>query len=114
MLRLITEQKISPEEAVRAYHGVLQAKGIKPKLSLEKDLEVTDQTMSYDGGQTRRSSVAVRNNPLAVPRPATETDSPSDGVPHWPKLANGAPDFSQMDPLQRLAYDRARLSRKFR
>ena len=30
MLRLITDGKVSPEEAVRAYHGVLQAKGIKP------------------------------------------------------------------------------------
>src|SRR5438132_11870457 len=49
MLRLITEGRISPEEAVRAYHSVLQAKNIKPKLPLEKDLELTDQTMSYDG-----------------------------------------------------------------
>src|SRR3954453_8826395 len=49
MLRLITDQKLSPEEAVRAYHGILQAKGITPKLPLEKDLEVTDQSMSYDG-----------------------------------------------------------------
>src|SRR5882724_4226612 len=32
MLRLITTGKISPEEAVRAYHGVLQAKKIAPKL----------------------------------------------------------------------------------
>jgi hypothetical protein len=44
MLRLITDGKISPEEAVRAYHGALQARKIKPKLSLEKDLELTDQT----------------------------------------------------------------------
>src|SRR5437588_7072623 len=47
MLRLITDGTISPEEAVRAYHGVLQARNIKPKLPLEKDLELTDQTMSY-------------------------------------------------------------------
>src|SRR5712675_1190201 len=58
MLRLITDQKVSPEEAVRAYHGVLQAKGIKPKLSLEKDMELTDQTMSYEGG-SRRATVTV-------------------------------------------------------
>src|SRR2546425_5788754 len=49
MLRLITDGKISPEEAVRAYHGVLQSLKIKPKLSLEKDLEMTDQAMSYGG-----------------------------------------------------------------
>src|SRR5206468_9918336 len=57
MLRLITDGKISPEEAVRAYHGVLQAKGIKPRLELEKDLELTDQTMSYDGNAGRRAMV---------------------------------------------------------
>src|ERR1051326_42671 len=101
MLRLITDQKISPDEAVRAYHGVLQAKGITSKLSLEKDLELTDQTMSYDGAQSRRSTVEVRNNPLAVPRAG-------------PDHANGAPDFAKMDAVQRLAYDQARLSRKFR
>src|SRR2546422_6517932 len=49
MLRLITDGKISPEEAVRAYHGVLQAKKIQPRLPLEKDLQLTDQSMSYGG-----------------------------------------------------------------
>src|SRR5215468_5818063 len=62
MLRLITEQKVSPEEAVRAYHGVLQAKRIKPKRSLEQDLELTDQTMTYDG--QARTAISIRNNPL--------------------------------------------------
>src|SRR5207302_7456641 len=47
MLRLITEQRVSPEEAVRVYHGVLQAKKIKPRLPLERDLELTDQSISY-------------------------------------------------------------------
>src|SRR2546421_8201780 len=54
MLRLITEGKLSPEEAVRAYHGVLQGKKITPKLPLEKDLELTDQSMSYDGSAHAR------------------------------------------------------------
>src|SRR5438067_6210537 len=65
MLRLITDGRISPEEAVRAYHAVLQAKNIKAKLPLEKDLELTDQAMSYDGGGKARSTVLIRNNPLA-------------------------------------------------
>src|SRR3989441_6189147 len=64
MLRLITDGTISPEEAVRAYHGVLQAKNIKPRLPLEKDLELTDQTMSYDGSGARRTAVTFRGNPL--------------------------------------------------
>src|SRR2546423_6103097 len=49
MLRLITDQRVSPEEAVLVYHAVLEAKNIKPKLPLEKDLELTDQSMSYEG-----------------------------------------------------------------
>src|SRR3954463_14735679 len=49
MLRLITDGRLNPEEAVRAYHGVLQAKGILPRLPLEQDLQLTDQAMSYGG-----------------------------------------------------------------
>ena len=112
MLRLITEQKISPEEAVRAYHGVLQAKGIKPKLPLEKDLELTDPAMSYEGAGARRTTVEVRSNPLQTDLPSASVTANSISG-DWPKLATGAPDFSRMNPIQRLAYDQARLSRKF-
>src|SRR5205085_3748660 len=59
MLRLITDGKISPEEAVRAYHGILQGKNIPPKLSLEKDLELTDQSMSYEGNASSRTIVTM-------------------------------------------------------
>lgn len=112
MLRLITDQKISSEEAVRAYHGVLQAKGLRPKLPLEKDLELTDQSMSYDGSQGRRSSAEIRNNPLAAPRPELDKTAAVPGR-NWAQLANGAPDFSRMTPVERLAYDQVRLGRKF-
>jgi len=42
MLRLITDGTISPQEAVRAYHGGLERRKIKAKLPLEKDLEWTE------------------------------------------------------------------------
>ena len=120
MLRLITDGKISPEEAVRAYHGVLQGKGIQPHRELEKDLELTDQAMSYDGGATKRATVEVRNNPLATSKPtaeqagkdqspATSTATSSD----WPKLASGKPDFDKMSGAQRTAYHDWRLKRTF-
>src|SRR5580658_2016934 len=67
MLRMITDGRISPEEAVRAYHGVLQGKGIRPKLPLEQDLELTDQTMAYDGGARARSTVSVQSTPASDP-----------------------------------------------
>jgi hypothetical protein len=106
MLRLITDGKLSPEEAVRAYHGVLQGKGIKPHRSLEDDLKLTDQAMSYDGSASRRATVEVRDNPLTAAGPAAATGG-------WPTLANGAADFERMTAAQRRAYHHSRLSRKF-
>lgn len=102
MLRLITEGRISPEEAVRAYHGVLQGKNIKPKLPLEKDLELTDPAMSYSGSARARATLAIGNNPL-----------PSPTAEGWPVLRNGAPDFERMTGDHRRAYDKQRLTRKF-
>ncbi|HTL58341.1 MAG TPA: hypothetical protein VL361_21825 [Candidatus Limnocylindrales bacterium] len=109
MLRFITEGKISPEEAVRAYHGVLQAKNIKPKLPLEKDLELTDQAMSYDGSGARRSTLSISSPVSSNPRAAQATPV----VQNWPTLGDGTPDFSKMNSSQRGAYDQWRLTRKF-
>jgi hypothetical protein len=113
MLRLITDGRISPEEAVRAYHGVLQARQIKPKLPLEKDLELTDQTMSYEGSAAARASVSVQNNPLRGGTRKTPDPAPGGAAPGWPALPNGRPDFDRMNPDQRRAYDQQRLTRKF-
>ena len=111
MLRLITDGKLSPEEAVRAYHGVLQGKGIQPHRALEKDLELTDQAMSYDGAAKQRAIVEVRNNPLAaeIRNPKSEIRTAAE----WPKLSDGRPDFSKMSSAQRQSYDEARLKRVF-
>ena len=93
MLRLITDGRISPEEAVHAYHGILQAKGIQSKRALADDLQLTDQAMSY-GGSPSRATVTVRNNPLATAH-------------------NGTPDFDNMTREQRAAYHLERLTRRF-
>ena len=114
MLRLITDGKLSPEEAVRAYHGVLQGKGIKPHRSLEDDLKLTDQTMSYDGSAARRATVEVRNNPLSSSAGTiANRQSPIANGEGWPTLPGGKPDFAKMNSAQRRAYDAARLNRKF-
>ena len=104
MLRLITDGKLNPEEAVRAYHGVLQGKGIKPHRSLDEDLKLTDQSMSYDGSTSRRSVSTV---PAGMP--GRQTVAPPD----WPKRSDGTPDFAGMSSAQRLAYDAWRLGRRF-
>jgi hypothetical protein len=120
MLRLITDGKISPEEAVRAYHGVLQGKGIKPHRELDEDLKLTDQAMSYDGqrtgGEVKKSTPAAGSRKVGVAEgnqsvrpPATVASGPAG----WPEHADGTPDFGRMTSTQRLAYDERRLTRKF-
>jgi hypothetical protein len=115
MLRFITEGKVSPEEAVRAYHGVLQSKNIKPRLPLEKDLELTDHAMSYESSARAKSVVNIHSNPLARPT-AVETEPPkpkAEMTEKWPVLHSGAPDFDKMNSLQRRAYDQHRLRNRF-
>lgn len=46
-LRRIVDGFISPEEAVKAYHGELQAKKIPPLRPLVEDLKITDVTLCY-------------------------------------------------------------------
>jgi len=112
MLRAITDGRVNPEEAVHAYHGILQAKGIKPHRSLADDLKLTDQAMSYDGSAARRSTVPIRGNPLATGQPGDTVEKVSSNS-DWPKLANGSPDFAQMNSAQRSAYDKERLAKRF-
>jgi hypothetical protein len=124
MLRLITDGRITPEEAVRAYHGVLQSKGIKPQRALADDLQSTDQAVSYDGSAARRSTVQLKQNPLAKADQLGETETggyearkpcADEGgkIADWPKLPDGSPDFVRMNSAQRRAYDSNRLNRKF-
>ena len=123
MLRMITEGRIGPEEAVRAYHGLLQSKGIKPTRALDQDLVLTDQAMSYDGSAARRATGEVKNNPLASAKPASASSSapvpvakaePAKAMSSgWPVKADGRPDFAVMTSAQRQAYDADRLKRKF-
>jgi hypothetical protein len=46
-LRAVVDGKIAPREAVKAYHGRLQNEKLQPVRSLEDDLQITDQNMSY-------------------------------------------------------------------
>ncbi len=69
-LRLIVEGAVGPVEAVKAYHGVLGRLGLKPTRSLEDDLKVTDQSMSYAG----TSTTAAANG---APKPQAPAPAPS-------------------------------------
>ncbi|MFA5191888.1 MAG: hypothetical protein WC740_14245 [Verrucomicrobiia bacterium] len=125
MLRRIVDGQVQPEEAVRAYHGVLQGLGIKPQRSLEEDLQVTDTSMSYAGSTT----VTVSKKPVAGRSTAKETAggqrpplqqsatksvsyAPPTAVTSWPTFPDGSPNFGSMSNAERVAYFKARLNNK--
>jgi len=115
MLRRIVDGQISPEEAVRAYHGVLAGLGIRPYRSLEDDLQLTAANMSYGGGGQVRVPAAVPRPPAApASRPADAGRAAAAGTSssrHPAPGHNGQPDFSRMNSQERAAYFRQRLSR---
>lgn len=45
LMRAVVERNVSAEEAVKAYHGVLQEKGIEPTLALKEDLEISEPAL---------------------------------------------------------------------
>src|SRR5256714_3726950 len=59
-LRLIADGEISAEEAVRAYHAVLEKLGIKPYRSLEKDMQLQTNVMSYGGNGVATSIPPIK------------------------------------------------------
>jgi hypothetical protein len=91
-LRLLADGEITAEEAVRAYHGVLQKLGIRPHRALEDDLQLQTNVMRYAGSGTT----------ISPPPAPTTSVQPS---------ANGEPDFRRMTPAQKVAYHKARWDR---
>lgn len=116
MLRLITDGRIAPDEAVRAYHNILGKLGLQPKRPLEKDLLLTDQAMSY-GGNPTRVIVPIAANPLTQATAPGAAPSPpaaqAANAPAWPVRPDGSPDFATMTSAERRAYDADRLRRRF-
>lgn len=121
MLRLITEGVIGPAEAVHAYHGVLQAKGIKAHRSLDRDMQLTEQAMSYDETQKSKSTVVVKSSIKTGTKDSADASQKSketsalesNKIFDWPVKADGKPDFAAMESAERRAYDRVRLKRTF-
>jgi len=85
-LRLIVDGVIAPVDAVKAYHAVLAKLGVAPHRSLEDDLQVTEQSMSYAGGKTVTVPAMPKPEP-AAPAPARpQAPSPFAAAPS----ANGS------------------------
>jgi hypothetical protein len=112
-LRWIADGEISAEEAVKAYHGVLQHLGVKSQRSLDEDMKLQTNVMSYGGngkvvsvpGATAKPHVAGKDCGCGCNGAGTCAPKPSAAS------ANGEPDFSKMTPAQKVAYHRARWDR---
>ena len=116
MLRRIVDGQISPVEAVRAYHGILQGLGVKPLRSLEEDSKLTGQATSYGGAPqivvpgSPSSPTAAVGKPVSKPAPAGPKPGPMGG-PATRSPAPETPGFGKMTSADRLAYFRSRLNR---
>jgi hypothetical protein len=109
-LRLIVDRQITPEEAVRAYHGVLEQLRIRPQRSLEDDLVLQTNVMSYGGGST----VAVPGpipSAASKPKPAAAQQAPPAAPVPAVSPQAGRPDFSKMTQAEKLAYNKAKRDR---
>ncbi|HZT81934.1 MAG TPA: hypothetical protein VFA26_17035 [Gemmataceae bacterium] len=93
-LRWIADGEISAEEAVRAYHGVLQRLGVRPHRPLEEDMRLRTNVMSYGGSGTVISMPAG---------PSANGGARAAG--------DGQPDFAKMTAAEKVAWHRARWDR---
>ena len=92
-LRWIADGEITPEDAVKAYHGVLQQVGIKPHRSLEDDMVLQTGVMSYGGDGATISVPAKKNGEPSSTRS---------------QLNAKEPDFKKMTPAEKWAYQKSR------
>jgi len=99
-LRLVADDELAPDEAVRAYHGALQKLGIPPKRSLEEDLQLSQTASAYagrSGGTGSGGAPAKRRSVI--------------GAAGRPTGNGAAPDFSKMTNAEKIAWNRERWNR---
>jgi hypothetical protein len=94
-LRAVADDQLKPDEAVKAYHGVLQKLGIRPQRSLADDLQQTEAASAYSGTSSPVSQARK-------PRPASATS---------PKTPAGSPDFAKMTQAEKVQWNLDRWKR---
>jgi hypothetical protein len=113
-LRWIADGDITAEEAVRAYHGVLQKLGIKPLRSLEEDMKLQTNVMSYGGNGKVISVTPSSNGKREMPAKQVgkkECGCGCNGSCSAKATADGEPDFKKMTPAEKIAWHKARWDR---
>lgn len=114
-LRMIADGEVGAEEAVRAYHGVLERLGIKPYRALTDDLELTSTATSYAGTGSTVSLAGAGEKPAAKAKrqaaPAASHTSviAKPVIDSFPVTPDGTPDFKRMTPAQKVALSRQRI-----
>ena len=116
-LRLIADGEISAEEAVRAYHGVLQQLGVKPQRALQDDMVLQTNVMSYGGNGVVMSLPATK--PACACKGKGQARQEKDGCACNGSVkgsaattkASVAVDFTKMTAAEKVAYHRARWTR---
>ena len=114
-LRWIADGEVTPEEAVKAYHGVLGNLGIKPHRPLWDDSQLTSTATSYGGsgktisiGSAPAGTATDSRGPGRAAASASAQAETAEDV-KVPLKPDGSPDFSRMNAADRLAYHRRRL-----
>jgi len=92
-LRAVADDGMSPEDAVKAYHGALSKLGIRPHRSLADDLQKSETASSYSGATSSGRK----------PRPASSSPPP--------KPAAGSPDFEKMSQAEKVQWNLDRWKR---
>jgi hypothetical protein len=105
-LRLIADGEVSAEEAVRAYHGVLQRLGAKPHRPLPDDMQLQTNVMNYGGNGVVVSAPPSANGQAA---PAIK-DGCACGC-QAPAAGGGEVDFTKMTAAEKIAYHKSRWDR---
>jgi hypothetical protein len=109
-LRLIADGQIGPEEAVKAYHGVLQQLRIKPHRSLEKDMELQTNVMNYSGNGVVMSAPAPAKKQAGCACKCQCKHEAGSASTNGKETAE-APDFRSMTAAQKVAWHKARWDR---
>ncbi len=118
-LRHIADGEVTAEEAVPAYHSVLQKLGIKPHRSLKEDMQITTGIMNYGGGAATVSvpggvpAKATTNAAKPTASAAKVSATPAPAVAKTPNkfTPEASPDFSTMSSAEKVAWQKARWDR---
>jgi hypothetical protein len=110
-LRLIADGDISAEEAVRAYHGVLQQLGIKPYRSLNDDMQLQTNVMSYGGNGVVTSMPPSKQAAACACKSTGHAACACTDKKASKPETNGTVDVTTMTAAQKIAYHKARWDR---